>query len=75
MIYSYDFICSISNQKEIGKINKILNFHIKRINFEISLKNTNDITSSEILALVLIECCKNSLNTKINEKIDNFINL
>ncbi|MDB4860171.1 heparinase II/III-family protein [Alphaproteobacteria bacterium] len=75
LIYNYDFVCSISNQKEISKINKILNFHIKRINFEISLKNTDEITSSEILALVLIECCKNSLNTKINERIDNFINL
>ncbi len=74
LIYSYDFICSISNEKEIAKINKILNFHIKRITFELGLKKNDNISSSEILALVLIECCKNSLNTKINDKIDNFIN-
>jgi uncharacterized heparinase superfamily protein len=75
LVYSYDFICSISNQKEISQINKVLNFHIKRINLELGLKKTDNISSSEILALVLIECCKNSLNTKINKKIDNFINM
>ena len=75
LLYSYDFICSISNQKEIVKINKILNFHIKRISFSLRLKKPNNISSAEILALVLIECCKNSLNTKINNKIDNLINL
>jgi uncharacterized heparinase superfamily protein len=75
LLYSYDFICSISNQKEISQINKILNFHIKRINFEIGLKKSDNISSSEILALVLIECCKTSLNTKINKKIDDLINI
>jgi uncharacterized heparinase superfamily protein len=75
LVYSYDFICSISSQKEINQINKILNFHIKRITFELRFKKTDNISSSEILALVLIECCKNSLNTKINIKIDNLISL
>ncbi len=75
LIYCYDFVCSISNKKEVSQINKIINFHIKRISFEINLKNIEDITSSEILALVLIECCKNSLNSNIKKKIDNFINL
>jgi len=75
LVYSYDFICSISNQKEITQINKILNFHIKRITFELRLKNTNSISSNEILAFVLIECCKNSLNAKIFKKIDNLINM
>ena len=74
MVYSYDFICSISNEKEIAQINKILNFHIKRLTFELGLKKNDSISSSEILALVLIECCKNSLDTKINKQIDNFIN-
>jgi len=75
LVYSYDFICSISNQKEIAQINKILNFHIKRIAFELGLKKNNNISLSEILAMVLIECCKKSLNTKINKKIDNLINM
>ena len=74
LVYNYDFICSISNQKEIEQIHNILNFHIKRITFELSLKRTDSISSCEILALVLIECCKNSLNIKINKKIDNLIN-
>ena len=74
LVYSYDFICLISSQKEIAKINKILNFHLKRIGFELSLKKTDDISSSEILALVLIECCKKTLNKKLNKKIDNLIN-
>jgi len=73
LLYNYDFICSISNQKEISQINKIINFHIKRITFEISLKKINNISSTEILSLVLIECCKNSLDTKINKKLDNLI--
>ena len=68
LVYSYDFICSISNEKEIAQINKILNFHIKRITFELGLKKIDNISSNEILALVLIECCKNSLDTKINKK-------
>ena len=74
LVYNYDFICSISNQKEITEINKILNFHIKRITFEIGLRKPDNISSTEILALVLIECCKNKLNTKINKKIDNLFN-
>ena len=37
LLYSYDFICSVSNKNEIAQINKILNFHIKRIIFEIKL--------------------------------------
>ncbi len=75
LVYTYDFICSISNKKEIAQINKILNLHIKRIIFELGIKKDANISSSEILALVLIECCKNSLNTKINKKIDNLINM
>ena len=75
LLYTYDFICSISNQKEVTKINKILYFHIKRISFEIGLKKVESISSSEILALVLIECCKNSLNSKIVKEIDNLINI
>ena len=75
LVYSYDFICSISNQKEIAQVNKILNFHINRIAFEIGLKKADSISSADILALVLIECCKNSLNKKINKKIDNLINI
>ncbi|MDC1047101.1 heparinase II/III-family protein [Alphaproteobacteria bacterium] len=75
LLYSYDFICSISHKKEIALINKILNFHIKRITFEVGLKKIESISSSEILALVLIECCKNSLNSKIIRKIDILINI
>jgi len=75
LLYSYDFVCSISNQKEINKINKILNFHIKRISFDLNSKKTSIMSYAEILALVLIECCKNSLSKKINKKIDNLINI
>ena len=58
LVYNYDFICSISSKKEIAKIDRILNFHITRIIFEIGIKKPDDISSSDILALVLIECCK-----------------
>jgi len=75
IVYNYDYICSISNKKEIIQINKILNFHIQRINLEVGLKKIDSISSVEILALVLIECCKNSLNIKINKKIDKLINI
>ena len=75
LLYNYDFICSISNKKEIVQINNILNFHIKRIAFEVGLKKIDCITFVEILALVLIECCKNSLSSKIIDKIDNLINI
>jgi len=75
LLYSYDFVCSISNLKEISQINRILNIHIKRIIFETGLKKQDDLSSIEILALVLIDCCKNSLTLKINKKIDYLINL
>ena len=75
LIYNYDFVCSISNKKEINQINKILNFHIQRIALEIRLKKMDKISSIEILALILIECCKNSLNKKIIKKIENLINI
>tara|TARA_X000000368_G_scaffold374314_1_gene325887 strand:+ start:1248 stop:2798 length:1551 start_codon:yes stop_codon:yes gene_type:complete len=75
LLYNYDFICSISDKKEISRINKILNFHINRISLEMGLKKTDSISSSEILALVLIECCKNTLNSKIIKKIDYLINI
>ena len=38
IIYNYDFICSASNSKEIKLLNYILNFHIKRIAFDIKKK-------------------------------------
>ena len=69
IIYNYDFICSISNQKEVKHINYILNFHIKRISFEIKRKKIEDVSSNEILALVLIECCKKNINMNIVIKI------
>ena len=75
LVYNYDFICSVSNKKEIIQINNILNFHIQRITLGIGLKKIDNVSSFEILALVLIECCKNSLNTKIVRKIDNLINI
>ena len=75
LVYNYDFICSISNQKEIDQINRILDFHIKRFIFEVGLIKTDKISSSEILALVLIECCNNSLDIKINSKIDKLIKI
>ena len=75
LIYNYDFICSISDKKEIAKINKILNFHIKRISFETSFKKKDSLSSSEILALVLIECCKKSLNSKLIKKIDSLVDI
>jgi len=75
LLYNYDFICSISYKKEIAQINKILNFHIKRIIFEVGLKKIDNTSLSEILALVLIECCKNSLNSKTIRKIDYLISI
>lgn len=74
ILYSYDFICSIANNKEIKLLNYILNFHIKRIIFEMKRKKTEDISSYEILAFVLIECIKNNLNNNLFLKINNLIN-
>ena len=75
IIYNYDFICSISNLKEIKLINYILNFHIKRIIFETNRKKMEDTSSSEILALVLIDCSKQKISMNTISKIKNIINL
>jgi len=69
IIYNYDFICSISNQKEIDKINYILNFHIKRIIFETKRKQIEDMSSYEILALILIECSQKKISLHTTRKI------
>jgi len=74
LVYSYDFICSISNFKEIKFINYILNFHIKRITFEISKKENEDISSYDVLAFILIECLKKNFNKNIVRKINEIIN-
>ncbi len=74
IIYSYDYICSISNQKEIKIINDILYFHIKRILFEIKRKKNEEISSFDALALVLIECSKKKLNQHISRKIIDIVN-
>ncbi len=73
LFYNYDFICSLSNQKEIDQINYILFFHIKRISFEIRMKKIDNMSSSDILALVLIECSKKNLSLNINTQINNLI--
>jgi uncharacterized heparinase superfamily protein len=73
LVYSYDFLCSVLNKKEIDHINYILNFHIKRINFEIKRKNKEDISSYELLALVIIESIKKNFNEKIVIKIKGLI--
>ncbi len=74
IVYNYDFICSISNEDEKRQINYILNFHIKRIIFEISRETNGNISSYQILALTLIECLKKNFNKKNYKKIENAIN-
>ncbi len=75
IIYNYDFISSISNKKEIKLINNIINFHIKRINFELKRKKIEVVSSYEILSLVLIEYLKNNINSNTTSKIRDVINL
>jgi len=74
IVYNYDFICSILNNNEIKQINYILNFHIKRIFFEINRKKNTEISSYQILALVLIECLNNNIGKGVSEKIKSVIN-
>ena len=62
ILYSYDFICSTSNEKEIKHLNLILNFHVHRIMFDIKRKKIEDISSFDILAFVLIEFINKNFN-------------
>lgn len=74
IIYSYDFICSLSNQKEVREINFILNFHIKRIFFEFYRKKIEDLSSFELVAITLINCIKNNFNEKFVQTLRDFLN-
>lgn len=74
IIYNYDFICSTSNLKEIKLLNYIVNFHIKRILFEIRKKELEDISSYEILAFVLIELIKSNIKKNTFNNILKIIN-
>ena len=73
LIYNYDFICSILEHKEINFLNYILNFHIKRIMFDLKRKDIENTSSFEVLALLLIDCRKNNLNKNVLKKIENII--
>ena len=74
IIYSYDFICSISGDKEIITLNQIINFHKKRLIFDISKKRKEDISSSEIIAITLIKCMEDNLDISYIKKIEEIIN-
>tara|TARA_B100000579_G_C22803650_1_gene841298 strand:- start:170 stop:1720 length:1551 start_codon:yes stop_codon:yes gene_type:complete len=73
LIYSYDYVCSISDPKETKLINNIINFHIKRINFDSKKKDIEHISSYELLALILIEFCKNDFDNNAVNKIKDII--
>ena len=73
IIYSYDFICSISDTKEIETLEYIINFHIKRFVFDINRKKDSGVTSYEVLALVLIGCIQQGFNKKILQIINSFV--
>jgi len=73
IIYNYDFICSISNKNEKRKIDYILNFHIKRIIFEINRQTNDNISSYQMLCLALLECLKKNIKKRNLEKIQNII--
>ena len=62
ILYSYDFICSTSNKKEIKKLNYILNFHIQRIIYDFKRKKIQNISSYDVLAFLLIEFIKKKFN-------------
>ena len=74
IVYNYDFICSVSNPVERKQLNYILNFHIRRILFDINRKKNKDISSYQVLALILIDCLKTNIKTKNFETIKNIIN-
>ncbi len=73
IIYNYDFICSILDEKDIKFLDYILNFHIKRIIFDLKRKDKENISSFEVLALLLIETRKDILNKNIIKKIEDII--
>tara|TARA_Y100001970_G_scaffold283604_1_gene399191 strand:- start:11760 stop:13298 length:1539 start_codon:yes stop_codon:yes gene_type:complete len=74
ILYNYDFICSLSDEKEIRQINHIINFHIKRINFDFKTKKIENISSFEILSIFLIESIKRNFNKNIFLKLREVLN-
>ena len=74
ILYNYDYICSVSNNKEIKQLNYILNFHIKRISFDFNRREIENISSYNILSFVLIEFIKNNFNSKTVKDVIEIIN-
>lgn len=74
ILYNYDYICSASNYKEIRFLDYILNFHIKRIVFDFKRKKIEDMSSYNILSIVLIECIKNNFTSKTIQYVIEIIN-
>ena len=74
IIYNYDFISSISSEKEIKYLNQIIYFHKKRLIFELKRKKNEDILSTEIVGYVLIKCLDNEFENFNFEKVKGIIN-
>ena len=73
IVYNYDFIYSTLTNKEIKKINEIVSFHRNRFLFDIFRKNNEDISSVELVALVLIKCINNEVDESILKKVEEVI--
>lgn len=65
IIYNFDFICSNSTKKEVNKFELIISFHIKRFLFQINRKKLEDVTSFDLVALVLIKNIQKKFNSDI----------
>ncbi len=74
LIYNYDFIFTISTVKEIKKLNFLINFHEKRFLFDFKRKKNEELSSIEIVALVLIKCIHNDFSKYFMNKIEEIIN-
>ena len=72
LIYNYEYINSISSVKEENKLRKIIINNINRLNFELRLKNTINLTFLELKAYILINILLDKKNLNY-EKIFNKI--
>ncbi len=73
IVYNYDFICSISTDKEIISLNNIINFHIKRFLYDVKRKKNEDITSTDMVAFVLINCVNKNFDNNTMEYLKKII--
>ncbi len=73
LLYNFEYINSLSSNKDSNKLKKILKFHIRRFTIDYYFKKVDDISISELKAFILINIVSNKKNIIYEKQFTNII--